>query len=192
MDPALKEREIRAFLALPLAPFFQSELTPLIEQLKREYPKVRWVNPSQVHITLHFFGSVRQEQVSEISRCVKLETVKTKPFEILLKGVGAFPNLERSRVIWVGVEGETAALVALRRSVEKNLEEAGFEIETREFKPHLTIGRVKEKSRPLERHSLVFGPTQGKQMNAVVLFQSHLTPQGPLYEAIETYSFSAP
>lgn len=182
---------IRSFLALPLVSLFKTEVHPFLERLREVCPEVRWVEVSQLHVTLHFFGLITPEDRIKISRIIRPIASQTKPFEILLKGVGAFPNVSRPRVIWIGVEGETENFKNLHQWIEKELENSGFPIEFREFKPHVTVGRV-GKGKKFDRiHGVSFGPTTAKKVEEIVLFQSHLTPEGARYEPIEIYSLSS-
>ncbi len=182
---------IRAFLALPLAPFFESEVRPLLEKLKGQCPGVRWVEASKIHVTLHFFGSIYPEEVSKISRIVGPIVSQAKSSEVFLKDLGGFPNLSRPRVLWLGIEGDLENLKNVHRLLEKELEKNGFPIENRPFKPHLTLGRVKDAGKFSGISEIQFDPTPVKKIQEIVLFKSHLAPQGSHYEAIETYPFSA-
>ncbi len=179
----------RAFLALPLAPFFQSDVTPFLERLKKDYPKIRWVSSSEIHATLHFFGTVNAKEISKISDLVAPITSRWKPFEIYLKEIGVFPNPGRPRVIWVGIQGDTSSLIDLQQRIEEGLRSNGFPCEEREFKPHLTLGRVKEGLFSIEK--IEFKATSVRKMRELTLFQSQLTPQGSHYEIIETYPFAS-
>ena len=185
------EVRVRTFLALPLAPLFHSDISTLLKEMKRIHPSVRWIDPDKVHITLHFFGSISELSVQEILTIVPPIASQTKPFKLFLEDMGAFPNLQRPRVIWIGVKGETEALGNLQESLEEKLKEHGFPCEERDFKPHLTIGRIKEGGRLLEALSTAFGPTDSKILREIVLFKSDLTREGPRHEAIETFHFSA-
>lgn len=185
------ESKIRAFLALPLAPIFEADVSRLIEKLKNEYSQIRWVHPSQIHATFHFFGPIKPREIETISKAVSRVVSKTKPFSIFLSGMGGFPDLGRSRLIWLGMGGETERLGLLQVSLERELKKEGFPCEERPFKAHLTLGRAKERGgfqgfRPLE-----FGPTETKRISEIVLFQSQLTPGGAIYESIKTYPLSA-
>lgn len=183
--------KIRSFLALPLAPSFETEVSPLIEALKGECPQIRWVRASQIHVTLHFFGSITTEALETISRTVSRVTHETQPLSVSLSELGGFPHLTRPRVIWLGLDGEIEKLKILQASLERGLKKEGFECEERPFKPHLTLGRVKEGRELRDFHPLSFRPTETKMIREIVLFQSHLTPGGATYEAIATYPLSA-
>lgn len=185
-----REVRIRVFLAIPLASLFEEEVAAFINPLKRSYPEVRWVQPSGIHVTLRFFGPVSRDEISKIRPCVIPFTKPVRPFEVFLQGFGAFPHLKRPRVLWVGMEGDLAPLKKLHREIEESLSQAGYPIEEREFKPHLTIGRVKEGGRISGLEGIAFKPTEPKLIQEAVLFESRLTPEGARYEAIETYPFS--
>ena len=184
--------KIRAFLALPLAEAFEVSVRPLLEKLKAQYPEIKWVQASQIHVTLHFFGAIGRRDVARISDCVLPVTQKTKPFHLLLHGMGGFPNLEQPRVIWGGMEGETEALTELHFALEKRLKAERFECEKRPFKPHLTLGRAREGKRVGPLKNVVLGPTQLKRISEIILYQSILTPAGPRYEKLQTFPLSSP
>jgi len=181
---------IRTFLALPLASSFEKEVEPIILRLKKEYPEVRWVQPTEIHITLHFFGDITKGKISETSKLIAPIVSKTKPFQISLKGLGSFPDSKRPRVIWMGIKGDVEPLIVLQNAIEKILKQAGFPCESRSFKPHLTLGRVKFPKRQIHFQQNDFQTTSPKRMDAIVLFQSHMTPQGAHYETLETFPFS--
>ena len=197
MDPAEK---IRAFLALPLAEAFESSVRPVVQKLKAQYPEVKWVEPSQIHVTLHFFGGIESKDIARISEGVIPVTQKTKPLHLSLYGMGGFPNLERARVIWVGIEGpisptqgklaKAEALTGLQASLEGQFKARGFECEGRLFKPHLTLGRIREGKRIFFK-AIEFGPTEIKQVSEIILFKSVLSSAGPKYEKIQTFPLSA-
>lgn len=179
--------KLRAFLALPLASSFQVEVTPLVERLKRECPWIRWVSPSEIHVTLHFFGSIGREAVSKISSSVTPVTDRTKPFNLFLQNLGAFPSWNRARVIWVGLGGEVEALRALQHSLEGCFRKSGFPCEERSFKAHLTLGRIREPRALPGWQDFAFGPTPARAAREIVLFQSQLSPEGTHYEALAAY-----
>jgi 2'-5' RNA ligase len=129
----------------------------------------------------------------------KLEGLKTNiaaslqgltTFTLALSGAGAFPNLNRARVIWVGVSEGKQKLVELAQRVAEATVPLGFPSENREFSAHLTVGRVKD-SRLSERllakiHSCTF-EAQGVIVSEVVLYQSELAPEGSIYTPLERF-----
>ncbi len=186
---AMDTEEIRAFLALPLS-VFEQDIRPLVSKLKAKYPDVKWVNPAQIHSTLHFFGTIDQSRITTIFNCTTSVTQETKPFTLSLEGIGAFPNLEKFRVIWVGIRGEIERLNLLHALLEKNFINAGFECETREFKAHLTLGRIRDGKRVGPVSEVEFHSSAMHKVSEIILYKSKLTPQGPIYEKIHTFALS--
>lgn len=186
-----REEKIRAFLALPLGEAFEASVRSVVEKLKNQHPEIKWVQPSQIHVTLHFFGPIESRVIPKISDGVVPVTQKTKPLKLSLQGMGGFPSLERPRVIWGGIEGEVEALTHLWFSLEERFTKLGFECEKRTFKPHLTLGRVREGKRGPLLKNIEFGPTEMKLVSEIALFKSILSSAGPKYEKIETFSLSA-
>ena len=178
---------IRVFLALPLASCFHADITPFLENLSSKFPTVRWIKPSELHLTLHFFGSITNSDVKRISEAVRPCCEQTPPFGMTLENIGAFPDLQRPRVIWLGTGGDTDRLRARYGEIEANLRREGFAGEERAFNPHVTIGRVKKGSKILGLETIQFEPVPSRGVNEIVLFRSHLTPQGTTYERIATY-----
>ena len=183
--------KLRVFLALPLAGVFAAEVSPLILELKQKHPGIRWVPASEIHATLHFFGAIKKDDIPGISELITPLTKAARPFHLRLEGLGAFPNAARPRVVWIGIRGETAPLVELRSRIEARLKENGYACEKREFRPHATIGRIKEGLGGRGFETIKFGPTSSKIVEELILFQSHPAPQGAHYEAIATYPLAA-
>ncbi len=138
----------------------------------------------KLHITLKFIGEVDEKRFREIDRA--LSTIKHPPFGVEVAGIGAFPSLQRPRVIWVGAKGE--GLYSLQKEVEEALFSLGIPREVREFVPHVTLGRAKGKvdiSSLVERFSEVsFGTFTAREL---ALVRSYLKPGGSEYEIIRRY-----
>ena len=112
-----------------------------------------------------------------------------KPFLIQLKGTGVFPNKNYIKIIWIGIE-QADSLSTISSSLNKQLENLGYKKEKRGFKPHLTIGRVKNaKGKDQLIHLIDFYKnTLFKEIlvDCILLKKSTLTPKGPIYETITT------
>ena len=189
----MDSKVVRAFLALPLAQAFQAEVRPLIEILKNQYPDFRWVHAGEIHLTLHFFGSISTDEVGKIANLVRPLILQRNSFQVSLAGIGAFPNSHHPRVIWLGMNDESGSLKSFQAALEDSLKRAGFPTEAREFKPHLTLARLKKDAEKKHSsfHPSDFGPTFPKRIREVILFKSDLRPDGAHYEPIETFPLSA-
>ena len=188
----MSEGSLRLFLAVPLKQIFLQEIKDVLAKLKAKVPGVKWVEPEQVHITLHFFGDVPASDVDRISSAMQEILPQFWPVNIRLSGVGGFPDLKRPRVIWLGLEEESGGLSKLHQAVQAKVRQLGFEIEPRSFKPHATLGRVKKVP-----HGFSFCeefpkiepivPPAEQSLDHFVLFQSKLLPQGAKYEILKTF-----
>ncbi len=153
---------------------------------------LKLVEPQNIHMTLKFLGNVAEEHVPRIKEMM-VEAVKNiEPLNIQLVGAGAFPNLNRMRVIWIGTRGADR-LVDVASYLEEELESLNFRREKRGFSPHITIARVKSPKnigslkRLLSEHKDEFF---GEQLvESIRLKKSDLRPQGPIYSVVEEATF---
>jgi RNA 2',3'-cyclic 3'-phosphodiesterase len=183
---------IRAFIAIELPEGLKKELAELETQLKRNSPPVvKWVDPNNIHITLKFLGEISADSIGELMLAIEESTSGIHPFKLEIREIGAFPNLERVGVIWVGIKGEMEKIAQLQKRIESNTEQLGFPRESRVFTPHLTLGRVRDEARPNERMRLGklladthFTALHNVEVIAVNLMKSQLTPAGPIYTCI--------
>lgn len=184
--------KIRSFLAINFESFYQRELENVLRVLRREPIDAKWINPQQAHLTLCFFGSIGEDLIQSIVKNLDTLLAPQKPLEVYLKGLGAFPNMDRARVIWIGIEGATDGLKVLKKDVDRSLEKIGIPAEDRSFRPHLTLGRLRKSPKglaPLLEKFTDFSSLNKFMINRLVLFRSDLTPKGPLYKPLHTFQF---
>jgi 2'-5' RNA ligase len=103
---------------------------------------VAWVPAGNLHLTLRFLGEQPETAVAGLVEALEDAARLTPPFSLALHGMGAFPGLERPRILWVGVAGGALEVRALQARVEAALGARGFGNEARPWHPHLTVGRV--------------------------------------------------
>lgn len=108
---------------------------------------VKWVEAPKLHVTIQFLGAVEDAKASAIGDALEAAVRDVKPFEVLISGGGAFPDAQRPRVLWIGVE-KHPALELLANDVARALAPLGFEPELRPFQPHVTIGRTAKDAAP--------------------------------------------
>ncbi|MGI0149880.1 MAG: RNA 2',3'-cyclic phosphodiesterase [Thermoplasmata archaeon] len=167
-------------------------LDALAEDLRRASPSLKVVNTKQLHLTVKFLGDTEEGLVPEIVTAMREAAADVRPFEIRVRGTGAFPSLARMNVIWVGVEG-AEPIARIAELLEASLEPLGFPREDRPWKAHVTLARVKGRQdldrvrRILEAHATeAFG---AHVVDAIHLKKSVLTPQGAQYSVLETVRF---
>lgn len=153
-------------------------------EAKRELP-VKWVALENLHITLKFLGEVDEKLRCDMMPVIKDICGKHRPFQVVLRGLGCFPNSRNPRVLWVGVDQGDEELCSLAADLEGSMVRLGFKAEKR-FHPHLTIGRVKKPCSV--DHILVKDViTDAFGVDSVVLFKSTLKPDGPVYDALDRF-----
>lgn len=180
---------MRAFVAIDLDDETKDKLWGLVQELRAYKSDVRWVKRDSLHLTLKFLGDVPEGRLPSIEEALYGAASFTGPFEIEIKGTGAFPSYSRPRVLWVGIK-ETDRLFGLQQEVEDKLLELGFEKEKRPFHPHITLGRVRsqrglqEVLREIRRYkALEFGKIY---VTEFVLMESILQPDGARYRKVFT------
>lgn len=101
---------------------------------------IRWVPPSQLHLTLRFIGSVDENLFARLRQV--LAGVAAEPCELLLQRVGHFPPKGDPKILWIGV-ALNQPLLNLRSKIDRTLATCGVDPEARRFFPHVTIARLK-------------------------------------------------
>lgn len=157
----------------------------------RQQSGVKWVDPTGIHLTLKFLGDIASGRIGEITEAMAEAARGIPPFSLEIKDLGAFPNLNRVQVVWVGVGGETDKLGQLQQRLESNLARLGFAPEGRAFSPHLTLARVRQQASAEERQELgqliahiEFETTGRFTVDAISLMKSQLTREGAIHSRI--------
>jgi 2'-5' RNA ligase len=180
--------KVRAFIAIRLPESVLHAMVDAQEALKRSGLKIRWVRKEGIHLTLKFLGDIDRRDVERIHRAMQRATQGFFPLVLKGAGIGVFPDLNRARVVWVGVSGDTKALRALQGELEDQLDGLGFPREKRSFKGHLTLGRIKGRMDGVKLGEALraFGDFQTEPftVQSVVLFQSDLRPDGAVYNRL--------
>ena len=171
-------------------------LAAIQEQLKQSRAAVRWVRPSSIHLTLKFLGNVHPDQVEDIAAAAALAVRDETPISLWAGGIGAFPSVRKPRVIWVGLGGEVERLAKIQAGLESVLEPLGFAREGRGFRPHLTLGRVKDRRR-LQRlidamSTLTLPEFNSFDADEIILYKSDLRPTGAIYTKLHRIPLAAP
>jgi 2'-5' RNA ligase len=185
---------VRAFLAIDLNdPALTSSLHAVQTQLMTTGVKLKPIPPDQIHLTIKFFGEIRDEEIRTIID--SLAPLHHPPFMATLSSIGAFPSPTHARVVWVGFDpGAARMLLELERKISQLLANR-VSFDPKPFKPHVTIARVKQfaPTRPLidlirEFENREFGRVQ---ISEVKLKKSVLSPQGPTYSDLHTFKLGA-
>lgn len=184
---------IRAFIAIAIDPEVVEKVAAAITQLKPRLAGVRWVAPGNFHLTVKFLASVDESAIEPIGERLRAHLRLFQRFTINVKGVGVFPGRRRPRVLWVGLSGDH--LVPLASRIESALQPLGFTQESRQFTPHLTIGRWREQTPATASLASELEKWQAHEfgnfsVKSVKLIQSVLRPNGAIYRDLVTVPLS--
>lgn len=191
----VKSDVIRCFVAVEIPEPIQAVLEPVRTHLQSQIHKgTSWTKPGNFHLTLKFLGDVHPEAINDISEAVQRVTDRYAPFSIDFGGIGAFPNLARPRVIWMGIKQGASTVARLAKAVNLELTPLGFSTDNR-FHPHLTLARLRSATNlePLKNILRKYDTIVGGSMrvNEITLMQSQLHPNGAIYTPLSVCHFSA-
>lgn len=159
---------------------------------------LRWSRPEGIHITLQFLGEVPISRIPAITQALQQACVGKGPFSLEVGGLGAFPNVRRPHVVWVGLGGDIGAATDLAAAVQDALSSLGFKPD-KPFTPHMTIARLREGTRPeqlaplarvLSLTNTVLPESASFQVAGISLMQSFLQSGGSVYEQIAHVPFA--
>lgn len=176
----------RVFCAIDLPERVKSRVAEHVSNLRRDFPGVRasWEKTEKLHFTLKFLGDVETERIKELSHAAERAASSLEAFDLTIAEPGTFPPHGPARVLWLGVKDDSGSLARLHQSLEDTCSAAGFSRESRPFKPHLTLARIRT---PHGTHELAaahraasFTP-QTFTVSEIVLMRSELGPGGSRY-----------
>jgi len=178
---------VRAFIAIEISDEARQLLVPIQGQLKKTGADIKWVKPENIHLTLKFLGDITNEQTGAVSCLLDNVARQYNKFDMTLFKIGAFPKLDFPKVIWVGIDNKCAVIEEIASRVTDACQEIGFEREKRHFSSHITIGRLRSSKNKagLKKEILdIDVPRIVIPVDSIILFQSTLTPQGPIYTKV--------
>lgn len=190
--PLDSTERIRAFVALALPAEVRETCAALIEQLDALGAPARWTRPENLHVTLRFLGSVRADALAQYSEHLREHLAALAPVPLVAAGLGAFPNPWRPSVVWIGVTGDGDGLGAVHRAAEAAARDIGLAAEKRRFRPHITLGRLRDPAaagalRPAFAQHTAFHAGAWNAQD-VALFRSDLTPSGAQHTCMAVLS----
>jgi RNA 2',3'-cyclic 3'-phosphodiesterase len=174
--------KIRLFIAIEI--HASKKIKDLINEVEKTGINAKLVEPENLHLTLKFLGDTDKELTGKIEETIKKSVADIKPFEIILKNIGVFPNQDYIKVVWIGVEN-IEILKDIAEKIDTKLQKIGFKKEKRPFSAHLTIARVKSAKNKEKLIQLINKyqniELQKIKIDKITIKQSTLTPKGPIY-----------
>jgi len=183
-----REGLVRIFAAIELEKELKEEILSLRNHMPAGNFELRWASKQQVHLTLKFLGEITSARLDEVLSAFLAAASTISPFIISLGKCGCFPERGAVRIVWAGIQNQDGALAGCQSVMEREFVRIGFEREEREFKPHITVARVKRDSSGgslrecIEKAELAL---LSQRVNRVSLLESKLKPSGAEYSLIE-------
>jgi len=184
----------RIFTAIDISDEARRKISDYIEDLRGEFSDLRvgWERVEKLHLTLKFLGDIDEKRLKSLVDAVEETAGQLLNFKLQISGTGAFPSPRNARILWLGVRDERGSLPRLNEILETECERKGFEKERRNFKPHLTIARLRE---PPQSKELV-----GKHLHndfasiefavsEIVIYESQLQKSGSNYSIVSKHKF---
>ncbi len=184
--------QVRSFIAIEIPDEARAALRRIQTHIKpADTGTAKWVDPTSIHLTLKFLGAVKVTRLDSIVAAMEKVVSGSFAFSLSLDGLGAFPNLQRLQVIWIGLAGDIEALQILQEKIETALVPLGFPAEKRSFTPHLTLARIREHASRQELQGLadILANSRLEQgirfkVGSVNLMRSELARAGAIYSRL--------
>jgi 2'-5' RNA ligase len=181
---------IRSFLAFDMeSDTVLNRLATAQNLLVQTGADLKLVEPQNIHITVRFLGNITPTMVEKIFE--EMKQVQFVPFNVQIKGLGAFPDLRYPRVVWAGITDGADQLKNVFSQLEPRLRGLGFTPDYKGFSPHLTIARVRSGRNKAQLAEFVtenanydFGTIKAECLR---LKKSDLTPKGPIYSTLKDF-----
>ncbi len=180
----------RLFIAIPFIATRETldELNELKYQFRRD--SISWVKPENLHFTLQFLGNTKEETIPVVSEILQKTTQDFSKTTGLIKGLNYFSQKGYPKVIYSETKG-ISQLEEMATRINTAIEPMGYSPDHKKFKSHLTFGRIKELNDVIHFKRIIEAfkekPFQKFDISEVILFQSILTQEGPIYKPLEKF-----
>jgi RNA 2',3'-cyclic 3'-phosphodiesterase len=183
---------VRLFIAIEIPADIRAALADFLKEMRALAPQVKWVCAENMHLTLKFLGETDAAKLGAIQNVLS-GIHSEQPVTLDVHGLGFFPNENRARVFWAGLEA-SPNLKSLAADIDQAVHRLGFSLEDRPFSPHLTLARLQPPGLPpklriaaQENRARNFGSFSPHDFH---LIESKLKPAGAEYTTLQSYVFS--
>lgn len=185
---------MRVFAAVELPEEVRHRIAAAARSLLEGVRAARPVREENLHVTVRFVGEVASSAVDPLLAGVRDAAASVAKGSASARGVGAFPNARRPRVVWVGLDDPAAVFTSVEAAISERLAPLGYRREDRPFSAHVTVARMRDGVRNLgplserlasaAREAPAFGAVP---VDAVTVFQSELGSSGSRYTALARF-----
>ncbi|MGR3294599.1 MAG: RNA 2',3'-cyclic phosphodiesterase [Candidatus Scalindua sp.] len=182
---------IRVFIAIEIDSEIKNKLSEYLSKLKRTGADVKWVAPENIHLSLKFIGYIEKETLINLNKIINDAVSGIGSFSISIGNIGAFPSIEKPRVVFVCVQERGNSLFKIYEKLDKGVEQLGIKRESKKYVGHITLGRVKSQQNISKLKNILNSGTECyfglEKVASLSLIQSKLTPTGPLYTRLNNF-----
>ena len=184
---------MRLFIATSLPETVTREINERLAAIKSKFPPASWVRPHSQHLTFAFLGEQDEAVIDKIAPALESHLSSIAKFTAVLTGCGFFPNPRRARVGWVGLEPEEP-FDDVARAVRDVVRKSGVELDGADFRPHLTLMRIRE-TWPPASIEMFEGALRNYRsapfvVDTVTLYSSRLNPSGAIHTPVRTFALA--
>ncbi|MDP7162701.1 MAG: RNA 2',3'-cyclic phosphodiesterase [Phycisphaerae bacterium] len=179
---------VRTFFAIDLDETARGRILSARRQLEAMEGTIKWTREDNLHVTMNFLGDVPDGRIAEICGLAQQCAGRLKPFDFAARGLACIPSRGQLRMIWVCVDDPTGRMAELHDALNRALGEIGMRTESRSFKGHVTLARIRSAAnaeairRAVERFTAIeFGIVQ---VDRLVVYSSELATGGPIYRPL--------
>jgi 2'-5' RNA ligase len=185
---------VRTFVALVIPKPWIDYLARVEQDLAESMSGLSWVKPDNMHITVRFLGDLGDDGVRRAADSVRRGSETHRAFRARLGAPGAFPSMDRPRILWAGLSEGADDAITLAKSVNLGLKQDGFGPPDKPFRPHITLARVRERSQGVEgfRRYAPPPPPEGAFLDRIVVMKSDLHPAGARYTPLDEIRLRTP
>lgn len=185
----------RLFVAVPIPSSVATAIGELVAVVRDELgpsgQRVRWVQMAGLHVTIRFLGPTPAANVETVAAAVERAALAGPgSFGVRVGSAGAFPEPQRPRALWIGIREGATELGLLSDAVTTELIAAGWALEQRPFRPHLTIARTDGVHVAAEAGERLVAAAADLdlafEVDRVVLYRSHLGHGPARYEELRS------
>ena len=184
---------MRLFIASTFPIEVTQALNTRMQTLRSRLPPASWTKPESQHLTFAFLGEQPESLIDAISAPLTSQLGTVPAFKARLRGCGFCPNARRARVGWIGIEPQEQ-FCKVAHVVRDVVTRAGVSLDRADFRPHLTMMRMRE-SWPPASIAMFEGAcrdyvSEEFLLDQVTLYSSQLNPKGAVHTALREFKLS--
>lgn len=190
MNGDKNKSEKRLFIAIDIPDFMKDDIYDFTAALLGEGRHIKLVSAPNIHITLKFLGNTNIDKVEKIKKAIETTADRFGRFKYEISGkINAFPSLANARIVFLEIGSGGERISEIYDELENNLSRIKIRKEKRDFSPHITIARIRNKNNMeqfIDRHKM--SPASLLECSDITLFESQLKPHGAEYIILGKFS----